>query len=130
MKFINVRNCEEKIYPGKLLCIGRNYAAHAHELGNEIPAFPIVFMKSPSVMIPSVAKIVHPDYSNDMHHEIELVLLVGAGMGTQFNLPWIASISIVLPARSVRPSHFGIAVRFDTCSAESALENTEACKEA
>jgi 5-carboxymethyl-2-hydroxymuconate isomerase len=85
MNHISIRNREAKIYPGKLLCIGRNYAAHAHELGNEVPAFPIVFMKSPSVMIPSGKDIVHPVYSNDMHHEIELVLLIGNNLKNASN---------------------------------------------
>jgi 5-carboxymethyl-2-hydroxymuconate isomerase len=60
-----------------MVCVGRNYAAHAEELGNEIPAFPLIFLKPPSAAIPSGGVIIYPDYSNDMHHEIELLLLIG-----------------------------------------------------
>ncbi len=62
---------------GKIVCVGRNYVAHAKELGNEVPEFPLIFLKPPSVLINSGENIIHPDYSNEMHHEVELVLLIG-----------------------------------------------------
>ncbi len=62
---------------GKIVCVGRNYVAHAKELGNEVPEFPLIFLKPPSVLIRSGENIVHPEYSTDMHHEVELVLLIG-----------------------------------------------------
>ncbi len=61
----------------KIVCVGRNYVAHAEELGNEVPKFPLIFLKPFSTVIKSGEKIVHPDYSNDMHHEVELVLKIG-----------------------------------------------------
>ena len=57
--------------------MGRNYAAHAKELGNEIPDKPVLFLKPPSAVIYSGDKILYPEFSNDMHHEVELVLLIG-----------------------------------------------------
>ena len=63
--------------PGKLLCIGRNYAAHAAELGNAVPTEPMVFLKPASALVESRSDIVLPPQSNDVHHEVELVCLIG-----------------------------------------------------
>ena len=63
--------------PGKLLCIGRNYAKHAKELGNEVPDFPMVFLKPASALITSGQDIIIPKMSSDVHHEVELVCLIG-----------------------------------------------------
>ena len=64
---------------GKILCIGRNYADHIKELGNEAPERPIIFMKPASCVIDDGEQIVIPDYSSDCHHEAELALLIGIG---------------------------------------------------
>ena len=77
MKFITIKNSSEKIPLGKVVCVGRNYTEHARELGNEIPEKPVVFLKPNSAVIYSGEKIVYPDLSEDMHHEVELVLLIG-----------------------------------------------------
>lgn len=77
MKNVTIRNTDEKIPVGKIVCVGRNYAKHAEELGNEIPEFPIIFLKPASSLIYSGDKIKHPEYSSDLHHEVELVLLIG-----------------------------------------------------
>jgi len=80
MKNLKILNSDEKIEIGKIVCVGRNYAAHAKELGNEIPDFPLIFLKPASVLISSGEKIIYPSYSNEMHHEIELVLLIGSSI--------------------------------------------------
>ena len=78
MKSITIKNSNKEITIGKVVCVGRNYADHAKEMGNEIPdKFPLVFMKTATCMINSGENVVHPDYSENLHHEIELVLLVG-----------------------------------------------------
>ena len=65
-------------YPiGKILCIGRNYADHIKELGNEMPERPVIFMKPASSVIGKGEEIVIPSYSSDCHHEAELALLIG-----------------------------------------------------
>ena len=65
-------------YPiGKILCIGRNYAEHIRELGNEAPTAPVIFMKPASSVIGEGETIVIPAYSGDCHHEAELALLIG-----------------------------------------------------
>lgn len=57
----------------KLIHIGRNYGAHAKELGNALPEEPVVFLKPESALIPHHAPITLPKFSDDIHHEIELV---------------------------------------------------------
>lgn len=76
MVTIELKN-NKKYNVGKIVCVGRNYAEHAKELGNEIPEKPVLFLKPSSSLIFSNDKIVHPNYSDDMHHEVELVLLIG-----------------------------------------------------
>lgn len=79
MKTIKIKNSSEEIQIGKVVCVGRNYADHAKELGNEVPdKFPLVFMKTATCMINSGESVVHPDYSENLHHEVELVLLIGS----------------------------------------------------
>lgn len=77
MKFIKFKNSVERVPIGKLVCVGRNYAAHAKELGNDVPEFPIIFLKPASNIIFSGESVVHPSYSNDLQHEVELVLYIG-----------------------------------------------------
>jgi len=65
-------------YPiGKILCIGRNYADHIRELGNEPPDRPVIFMKPATSLIGEGDEIIIPAYSADCHHEVELALLIG-----------------------------------------------------
>ena len=75
MKKVKIRNSDQEFSVGKIVCVGRNYADHAKELGNEVPKFPIIFLKPPSTLIYDGDTIVHPSYSNEMHHEVELVLI-------------------------------------------------------
>jgi acylpyruvate hydrolase len=77
MKKIHIQNSTEEFYIGKIVCVGRNYSDHIIELGNELPEKPLLFLKPPSVVIYSGEKINYPSYSQDMHHEVELVLLIG-----------------------------------------------------
>jgi 5-carboxymethyl-2-hydroxymuconate isomerase len=77
MKTLKIKNSNEEIPVGKLVCVGRNYAEHAKELGNEVPEFPLIFLKPASALIFSEEDIIHPDYSTEMHHEVELVLVIG-----------------------------------------------------
>ena len=77
MKTIKIKNSSKKFTIGKIVCVGRNYAEHAKELGNEVPKKPVIFLKPASVVIYSGDKIVKPSFGNDLHHEVELVLLIG-----------------------------------------------------
>jgi acylpyruvate hydrolase len=77
MKKVRIINSNQELSVGKIVCVGRNYAEHAKELGNEVPEKPVVFLKPASAHIRSGEKIIHPAFSKDMHHEVELVLLIG-----------------------------------------------------
>jgi 2-keto-4-pentenoate hydratase/2-oxohepta-3-ene-1,7-dioic acid hydratase in catechol pathway len=60
----------------KIICIGRNYAEHAKELGNEIPDEPIIFMKPKSALLQSHTPFYYPEFTNELHYECELVLRI------------------------------------------------------
>ena len=60
----------------KIICIGRNYVAHAEELKNEIPKEPIYFMKPDSALLRNNDPFYIPDWTNNVHHEIELVIKI------------------------------------------------------
>ncbi|MFN8366557.1 MAG: fumarylacetoacetate hydrolase family protein [Candidatus Kapaibacterium sp.] len=62
---------------GTMFCIGRNYANHARELGNEVPESPIVFLKPPTAYVANDGVVEIPSISNNMHHEVELVVVIG-----------------------------------------------------
>ena len=62
---------------GKIVCVGRNYMDHIKELGHQAEEKPVLFLKPTSAMIYSGEKIIYPSFSNNLHHEIELVLLIG-----------------------------------------------------
>lgn len=63
--------------PGKIVCVGRNYAAHAAEFGNEVPKEPLIFLKPPSSIIGQGEPIIIPPQSQRVEHEGELALVVG-----------------------------------------------------
>ena len=60
----------------KIICVGRNYAEHAQELGNNIPAEPVIFMKPKSALLQSHTPFYYPEFTNELHYECELVLRV------------------------------------------------------
>ncbi|TGE24000.1 FAA hydrolase family protein [Hymenobacter aquaticus] len=60
----------------KILCIGRNYAEHIAELNNETPDEPVIFTKPETALLQRGMPFFYPDFSTDIHHEIELVLRV------------------------------------------------------
>jgi acylpyruvate hydrolase len=71
----------------KIICIGRNYVAHAHELNNEVPDEPVFFMKPDSSLLRNNDPFFIPGWTSDVHHEIELVLRVsrlGKGIEKRF----------------------------------------------
>ena len=60
----------------KIICVGRNYVAHAKELNNEIPDEPVLFMKPDSALLRNNDPFYIPEWSNDVHHEIELIVRI------------------------------------------------------
>jgi len=63
--------------PSKIVCVGRNYAEHAKELGNEIPNDPLLFLKAPSALICNGEAIKIPPQSGQVEHEGELAVIIG-----------------------------------------------------
>jgi 2-keto-4-pentenoate hydratase/2-oxohepta-3-ene-1,7-dioic acid hydratase in catechol pathway len=63
--------------PSKLVCVGRNYAEHAAELGNEVPPEPLIFLKPPSSVVGPDEPVVYPAISERVDHEGELAVMIG-----------------------------------------------------
>ncbi len=70
---------------GVMYCIGQNYALHAKEMGSTVPSEPIVFIKPPSSYVEDAELIKLPDFSNSIHHEVELVVVIGKGTDSEIN---------------------------------------------
>ncbi len=66
------------VAPSKIVCVGRNYAAHAKELGNEVPSEPLLFLKPPSALVGPEQAIVRPKSSERVEHEAEIGVVIGA----------------------------------------------------
>jgi 2-keto-4-pentenoate hydratase/2-oxohepta-3-ene-1,7-dioic acid hydratase in catechol pathway len=60
----------------KIFCVGRNYVAHAKELGNEVPDEPVIFMKPKSALLQAHTPFYYPEFTNELHFEAELVLRI------------------------------------------------------
>ncbi|WP_070786720.1 fumarylacetoacetate hydrolase family protein [Flavobacterium crassostreae] len=60
----------------KIICIGRNYTEHVHELQNETPTAPVVFMKPDSAILLKQHPFVIPEFSEDIHHELEIIVKI------------------------------------------------------
>ena len=60
----------------KIIAVGRNYAEHARELGNEVPAEPVLFLKPSTALVLNDQPFTYPSFSTDIHFEVELVLRV------------------------------------------------------
>jgi 2-keto-4-pentenoate hydratase/2-oxohepta-3-ene-1,7-dioic acid hydratase in catechol pathway len=60
----------------KIFCVGRNYAEHAKELGNDVPEEPVIFMKPKSALLQPQTPFYYPEFSNELHYEVELVLRI------------------------------------------------------
>ncbi len=77
MHAVELEGSKEPITVGKILCIGRNYVAHAKEMKSGVDETPVFFLKPSTALIQDGGMIVIPSISNDVHHEVELVVLVG-----------------------------------------------------
>lgn len=77
MTSITLENAEKPIRPGKIVCLGRNYAEHIKELGNDTPDQPVIFIKPATSIIADGETMIIPSYSKDCHHEAELAVLIG-----------------------------------------------------
>jgi 2-keto-4-pentenoate hydratase/2-oxohepta-3-ene-1,7-dioic acid hydratase in catechol pathway len=73
----HVSELRAPVCPSKIVCIGRNYASHAKELGNEVPSEPLMFFKPPSAVIGPEEVVVLRAESQNVEHEAELGVVVG-----------------------------------------------------
>jgi 2-keto-4-pentenoate hydratase/2-oxohepta-3-ene-1,7-dioic acid hydratase in catechol pathway len=94
----------------KIIAIGRNYAEHAKELNNPVPAVPVIFMKPDTALLRENRPFYHPDFSEDVHHEIELVLKVckeGKHINEKFASSYFdeVGLGIDFTARDVQQRH-------------------------
>ncbi len=76
---ITLPTSRQSLIPGKIICVGRNYALHAREMGSAVPENPILFLKPSSALVGNGGRIVLPRQSRDVHHEVELVAVIGRG---------------------------------------------------
>lgn len=60
----------------KIICVGRNYSEHAKELNNAVPTTPLIFMKPSTALLIDAKPFYHPDFSDNIHYELELVLKI------------------------------------------------------
>jgi len=77
MKTARIPATGEKFTIGKIVCLARNYAEHARELGNETPVVPVLFMKPSTSVIGDGDTMRIPAYSQECHYEVELAVLIG-----------------------------------------------------
>ncbi len=77
MKTAKIRATGQEFPIGKIVCLARNYAEHARELGNETPVAPVLFMKPATSVIGDGDTVRIPAYSQECHYEVELALLIG-----------------------------------------------------
>lgn len=60
----------------KIICIGRNYAEHAKEMNQPVPSEPVIFLKPETAVLKDNAPFFYPEFTKDLHHEVELVLKI------------------------------------------------------
>ena len=70
------KNWNSLIKPSKIICVGRSYAEHAKELGNDVPDEPVIFLKPKSAFLQPHMPFYYPEFTNELHYEAELVLRV------------------------------------------------------
>ncbi|EHQ28478.1 fumarylacetoacetate hydrolase family protein [Mucilaginibacter paludis] len=94
----------------KIIAIGRNYAEHAKELNNPVPAVPVIFMKPDTALLKDNKPFYHPDFSQDIHHEIEIVLKIskeGKNISEKFASGYFEEIGLGIDftARDIQSRH-------------------------
>ncbi len=81
----------------KIICIGRNYSEHAKELGNAVPTEPVFFCKPDSAILPKGNPFYIPDWTSDVHYEVELVLRIdrlGKHISNEFASRYYGSVGL------------------------------------
>lgn len=94
----------------KIIAIGRNYAEHAKELNNPVPGVPVIFMKPETALLKENKPFYHPEFSEDIHHEIEIVIKIskeGKHISEQFAQNYFGEIGLGVDftARDIQSKH-------------------------
>ena len=94
----------------KIIAIGRNYAEHAKELNNPVPGVPVIFMKPDTALLKDNKPFYHPDFSEDIHHEIEIVIKIckeGKHISEKFADDYFDEIALGIDftARDIQQKH-------------------------
>lgn len=77
MGTVHIEGTSDEIAVGTIFCLGRNFREHAIEMGSEVPTEPVVFLKPTTALIDEGDPIRLPAFSRDIHHEVEMVVLIG-----------------------------------------------------
>jgi 2-keto-4-pentenoate hydratase/2-oxohepta-3-ene-1,7-dioic acid hydratase in catechol pathway len=77
MKNVRFRQGGSQLAVGKILCVGQNYIKHIEEMKGSRPEEPVLFFKPPTALVSPEETIRYPDFSSDVHHEVELVVVIG-----------------------------------------------------
>ncbi len=109
------------VQPSKVVCVGRNYATHAKELGNEVPKEPLLFIKPSTAVVGPQAEIRLPEASGEVHHEAELACVIGR-TATRISAPearaavfgWTCLDDVTARDLQRAEGHFTRAKSFDT----------------
>lgn len=99
MESVRLTGSDRAFRVGKIVCLGRNYAEHIRELGNEIPDRPVLFIKPSTSLLPDGGEIVIPPYSKECHHEAELALLIGKrgkGISEEEAMEYVAGYGVAI----------------------------------
>ncbi|MGN6398784.1 MAG: fumarylacetoacetate hydrolase family protein [Mucilaginibacter sp.] len=94
----------------KIIAIGRNYAEHAKELNNPVPGVPVIFMKPETALLKDNKPFYHPEFSEDIHHEIEIVIKIskeGKHISEQFAQNYFEEVGLGVDftARDIQSKH-------------------------
>ncbi|MFT5577268.1 MAG: 2-keto-4-pentenoate hydratase/2-oxohepta-3-ene-1,7-dioic acid hydratase in catechol pathway [Paraglaciecola psychrophila] len=87
---------EAPVQLGKIVCVGRNYAAHARELNNPIPQQPLLFIKPATAAVAMAGTITLPSEGGQCHHELEMALLIGHRLSAASNDDEIAAAVVAV----------------------------------
>ena len=123
----------------KIICVGRNYVEHIMELNNEFPVDPVIFLKPESSLLKS-KKFLHPSFSSEIHHEIELVYEIskrGKDIDKKDAINYISKVGIGIDftARDIQSHNkknglpWGFSKSFDGSAAVSKLLSADKIKD-
>jgi 2-keto-4-pentenoate hydratase/2-oxohepta-3-ene-1,7-dioic acid hydratase in catechol pathway len=87
--------------PGKIVCVGRNYRDHAKEMGNDVPAEPLIFLKPPSSVVANGEAVILPPQSSQVEHEGEIGVVIGTTLRRATSEQALAGIKFIVAANDV-----------------------------